>query len=121
MGLMEALLKKEKKPKKMCIPDHAKKGDADEPEEISEFLGKSSFRVEGLYELKGNTMITGTVLCGKIKLGSRCTISGIECSAAELSFSNTSVDAMDEGQHGLVTLNHPRHPVIKVDDIIEFA
>ena len=118
MGILEVLVRKEKKAKEVCIPDHAKS--PDEPEEINDFLSKAKFRVEGLYELKGNTMVTGTVLTGKIGLGNKCTISNIECKVTELNLDKSSVDVMEEGQHGVVSLMHGKHPVVKVDDILEF-
>jgi len=119
MGILSGLLQKPVQKKSMlgvCIPDHAK---PNKPKsKITTF--PSSFEVEGIYEIRKETTITGKVLSGSITKDSKLFYRDDRIRIKEIMLNGKIVGSLEKGNKGAITINPETFIMVSRGNVLEF-
>ncbi len=120
MGILDTLLKKEqKKPKGICIPDHAKQSEIPEIEIFAD--EKPRFKITGIFEVRGVFIITGEMLSGRIGQGQKIEFKDSNLVVNEIMVGQKHSKTMEKGESGSLTLKAEKHVLLKAGDVLEFS
>jgi len=119
MGILEAIIQKpvrKEKSVEVCIPDHAK---PNRPKQVVSTF-PSSFEVDGVYELHKKITISGKVVSGAITKNSKLNYHGTAVLLNELICQGKTVDSLEKGDCGAITIIPEFFLRIENKSILEF-